>query len=330
MAFYSYSPILTWLLALALLPGGWIAGAANQDSVPAALAGAKTVASDPLESEAEDESAAESKNPPRYSYKKYLNVVYSRGKDYRLLCDIYKPLGPGPFPAVLAIHGGAWSHGSKLQMMLPARKMSASGYVVIAINYRLAPKYKFPAQIQDCKRTVRWIRSNSEKLNVNPEQVAAFGYSAGGHLSAMLGTTDAQDQLDGELPPDHEYGSISSRVQCVVVGGGPCEFDWIKSQALVHWLGVGPEEDPTIYLQASPITYVSEDDPPFIFFHGSGDRVVPPSSSRKMHEQLLAAGVESRYQSVPDKGHLATFGDTRWVDAAIEFMDAKLNRTHDE
>ena len=267
--------------------------------------------------------------PPRqYEYKKLPNIAYVREADYTLLCDIYQPLGEGPFPAVLAIHGGAWTHGSKLNMIRHAWKLARAGYVVVAINYRLAPRYKFPAQIHDCKRAVRWIRAKQKKLKIDPDQIAVFGYSAGGHLGALLGATDDSDGLDGQIGDEEK--KYSARVQCVVVGGGPCEFSWIKSRALVHWIGDTPQQGPELYTRASPLHYASSDDPPFIFFHGGGDRVVPVSSAKKMYERLVELGVESRFRVVGDKSHIATFSDTTWLDEAIEFMDEELDRKHNE
>lgn len=266
--------------------------------------------------------------PRQYDYKKFPNVAYVREADYTLLCDIYQPLGEGPFPAVVAIHGGAWTHGSKLSMIRHAWKLARAGYVVVSINYRLAPEYKFPAQVHDCKRAVRWIRAKQEKLKIDPEQIAVFGYSAGGHLGAMLGATDDSDGLDGELSKEEK--KFSARVQCVVVGGGPCEFSWIKSRALVHWIGDNPQNAPELYTRASPLHYVSNDDPPFIFFHGGGDGVVPVESAKKMHERLSEIGVASKFHTVGDKSHIATFSDTTWLDEAIAFMDEQLSRKHYE
>lgn len=259
-----------------------------------------------------------------FEFKKIPNVYYAKESGYKLLCDIYQPEGEGPFPALIAIHGGAWRNGSKLQMLRHAWKFAKAGYVVIAINYRHAPAYKFPAQIHDCKRVVRWVRHKSQKLKVDPEQIAVFGYSAGGHLSAMLGTTHEADGLEGEIPD--ELKNYSSRVNCVVVGGGPCEFDWIKSQALVYWLGSAPDEKPELYKQAAPMTYVTKDDPPMMFVHGGGDSVVPPETSRKMHQRMIEVGVSTEYKTIGKKGHFATFSDLTWLDDAIEFMDEHLNR----
>lgn len=262
----------------------------------------------------------------RYQHKKYNNVIYSRGKNFRLFCDVYKPDGDGPFPAVIAIHGGAWRHGSKFQMLRHAWKLVSAGYVVIAINYRLSPEHKFPAQVHDCKQAVRWVRYKAEKLNVDPDQIAVFGYSAGGHLAAMLGTTDCDDGLEGQV--DEPFKAYSTRVQCVAIGGAPCEFEWIRSDSLRDWLGKSPQADPELYRQAAPLTYVTQDDPPFIIFHGSNDTVVPPESSKKLYQLLQQTGIEARYHVIQGKGHFATFSDTTWLDAAIEFMDEKLGRIH--
>ncbi len=329
------APMAIRLIAFALLVSSWqivfilptAAQTADESASPTAPLDWSGVTIEieeqPLESDSNVETTAR-----HYKYKKYSNVIFAKGDDYRLLCDIYMPVGKGPFPAVLAIHGGAWQHGSKVNMLRHAWKLAGSGYVVLAINYRLAPDHRFPAQIHDCKHAVRWIRSKSEKLNIDPNQIAVFGYSAGGHLAAMLGTTDENDKLEGEI--EEGLQKYSSRVQCVVIGGAPCEFGWIKSRALVGWLGESPEENPQLYATAAPITHISPEDPPFAIFHGSADDVVPPESSKLFHDKLLAAGIDSRYESVVGKGHLATFTDTSWLDDAIEFMDEKLNRKHHE
>ena len=258
----------------------------------------------------------------KFKFRKHSNIYYTKTDDYSLLCDIYMPEGEGPFPAVLAIHGGAWRHGSKLHMLRHAWKLAGAGYVVVAINYRHAPEYKFPAQIHDAKNAVRWMRYKSEKLKINPEKIAVFGYSAGGHLGAMLGTTDVGADLEGPIP--ESLTKYSSRVACVVVGGGPCEFSWVKSNSLASWLGYNQQQNPEIYRQAAPITYVTPDDPPFMFFHGSIDKVVPPASAEKMHRKLLSVGIQSTYHRIEDHGHFATFSNTKWLDTAIEFMDRTL------
>ena len=104
----------------------------------------------------------------RFKHKKHGAIVFASGDDYELKCDIYQPIADEPRPVMLAIHGGAWTTGTKFAMFRHARILANRGYVVMAINYRLAPQHKWPAQIHDCKHAVRWIREHAEKYNADP------------------------------------------------------------------------------------------------------------------------------------------------------------------
>ncbi len=261
----------------------------------------------------------------KLSFKKHGALVYDRGKDYRLTLDVYQPEGEGPFPAVLAVHGGAWRSGSKITMLRHAWELAAAGYVVVAINYRHAPKHKFPAQIHDCKQAIRWIRYHADRYAIDPDRVAAFGYSAGGHLVSLLGTTSAQDGLEGPIK-DERLKDISTRVQAVIAGGAVCDFEWVNpdSQILNYWIGSNRRDNPEAYLTATPSHYITQDDPPFFFFHGDEDAVVPITSPQTMHRELLKRGIPSKFHSVPGKGHLATFGDIKQLKPCIEFLEKQL------
>ncbi len=263
-----------------------------------------------------------------YDFDKHGGVVYRRGEDFELSCDIYVPIGNGPFPALLAVHGGGWWSGSKLHWFRHARHLARAGYVVVAINYRHAPKYKFPAQIHDCKAAVRWMRNNAEAYKIDPHRIGGVGYSAGGHLVALLGTTDADDGLEGVL--NGEEPATSTRLQAVVAGGAPCDFGWIEddSTRLVYWLGATPAADPDIYRRAAPTSFISDDDPPFAFYHGESDFVVPPSASETMHLQLQRRGLPSHYKLLAGQGHLGAFTDLETMDFAIEFFDRHLTDRH--
>src|SRR5262249_22409445 len=142
--------------------------------------------------------------------------------------------GDGPFPAVVCIHGGGWRGGSRqdLTRSIPPlggrsliEYLAGRGYVAATVSYRLAPKDKFPAQIEDCKAAVRWLRANAKKYKINPERFGAVGFSAGGHLVSLLGTSDKDDALEGNGGNPEQ----SSRVQAVVNFFGPTDFttkDW--------------------------------------------------------------------------------------------------------
>ena len=256
----------------------------------------------------------------------YSTYKNAEGEELELKCDVYVPNGDGPFPTIIAVHGGAWRSGAKWHMMRHAWKFVKADFVVVAINYRHAPKYKFPAQIHDVKAAVRWMRQNHKKYKIDKEQIVAFGYSAGGHLVSLLATTDPEDGLEGTIPEAQK--GISTRVKAVVAGGAPCEFSWIDedSWSLNYWMGSTRNRAPEKWKRASPINHISKDDPPFWFFHGTRDQVVPASSTEKMNEALEKAGIETSRKEYPGYGHFSMFSNIETVDIAVEFYNKILDR----
>ncbi|MCA1596841.1 MAG: alpha/beta hydrolase, partial [Chloroflexi bacterium] len=151
------------------------------------------------------------------------DVQYGEAGGQKLLLDVYVPWGPSmDRPAILFIHGGSWMGGDKGDYHSFALKMASRGYVGFAVNYRLANKWgnKWPAQIDDVQRAVRWVRAHARQYGVDPDRVGAIGESAGGHLVAMLGVTDTWNNSDPAL------AGYSSRVNCVVDLFGPTDF-WL-------------------------------------------------------------------------------------------------------
>ncbi len=228
------------------------------------------------------------------------NIVYSSpaGKDLHL--DAYVPEGDGPFPAVLVVHGGAWMSGSKAQLAGYAHLLAERGYAAFCINYRLAPTYKFPAQIDDCRAALVWIRANAAKYEVDPHRVAGFGYSAGGHLVALLGASG--------LPPSEREGRPDTRLQAVIAGGAPCDFQKIPENmpTLAFWLGGTRREVPDRYRDASPLAFISKDDPPMFFFNGGRDTLVTPDTAAEMVKALKRSGVDAIQHIVADGTHIST------------------------
>src|SRR5207253_3726457 len=141
---------------------------------------------------------------------------------------------------------------------------------------RLVPAAKFPAQIEDCKAEVRWLRANADKYHVDPLRIGVMGFSAGGHLSCLLGTSDKNDGLEGTGGNPEQ----SSRVQAVVSFFGPTDLiskDWseaVEKDILAPFLGAPYADKPELYKKVSPIVYVSKDNPPCLFFHGTEDKLV--------------------------------------------------------
>ncbi len=248
--------------------------------------------------------------------------VYVERESGPLKTDLYLPQGDGPFPAMIVVHGGAWATGTKAQLAGVAQALAKIGYTTAAISYRLAPQDQFPAQVYDCQAAVRWLRANAEKYKVDPDRIGGYGYSAGGHLVALLGALDNDDFHEPGLPAD----ASSARLQVVVAGGAPCDFRMLPddSQRLAYWLGGTPAEKPDAYAEASPTKYITSDDPPMFFFHGAADDIVPIRSPRRMVERLRTAGVTVQFYEVPEAGHMGAAVDRAAMFEALAFVERNL------
>jgi acetyl esterase/lipase len=236
--------------------------------------------------------------------------------------DVYLPPGAGPFPGVLVVHGGAWTMGTRSQLATIAMSLAKNGYTAAAISYRLAPKYTFPAQIYDCQAAVRWMRSHAKEIRLDPAHLGGFGYSAGGHLVALLGTLDDDDYREEGVPKD----APSARLQAVMAGGAPCDFCVLpeRSERLAYWLGGTRADKPDAYRDASPVSFITADDPPMFFFHGAQDLLVPIASPRRMVSQLTSAGVTAEMYTVQNEGHIQAIFDTAALEHARAFADHYL------
>jgi len=229
-------------------------------------------------------------------------VTYSTVVGINLKMDIYYPKVEGSsYPAVIYVHGGGWIGGSKSSGagMYDIPTLLAHGFVVVSIDYRLAPRWKFPAQIEDVKCAVHYLRSHARGLNIDPNHIGAYGGSAGGHLVALLGTSP-DSNFSGDCP-----SGGSARVQAVVDMFGPADFsqfDFNGSDKAFQAFGASSVTDP-ILAQASPVTWVSPDDPPFLILHGDKDPVVPLSQSQILYDHLQAAGVPAQLVVVKNAGH---------------------------
>jgi acetyl esterase/lipase len=258
------------------------------------------------------------------------NIVYGKGDDVDLELDLAMPAkGKGPFPAVVCIHGGGWQGGSRKQMSNLTEVLAKENFVAVTISYRFAPKYKFPAQIEDCKAAVRFLRANAAKYNIDPDRIGAVGFSAGAHLSCLLGTADEKAGLEGKGGNPKQ----SSRVQAVVSYFGPTDFttkNWdptVEAAFLVPFLGGKYEDKKDLYRKCSPIIYCSKDDPPFLFFHGTKDPLVGIDQSEKMVKALKDVGVSAELVTMPGDGHGWTGAKAAKTQAqTIQFFKDKLKK----
>ncbi len=257
------------------------------------------------------------------SFETRYGEVYVERDSGSLKADVYMPKGKGPFPGVVVVHGGAWYIGTRAQLSGVAQLLARHGMTAVAISYRLAPKHKFPAQIEDCKAAVRWMREHADALKIDPQRVGGFGYSAGAQLVTLLGTTDAKDGLEGISNP---RTAPSTRLQAVAAGGVPCDFRVmdIDSQWLSFWLGGTRREVGEQYRRASPRAFVSGDDPPMFFFHGENDSLVPMLSPQAMCASLKEVGVPAELYVVPKIGHNFAVLDRTALTKSVAFLGENL------
>jgi acetyl esterase/lipase len=259
------------------------------------------------------------------------------GPNERNDLDLFLPKDDGKSlrPAVIVIHGGAWRGGDKKDMRILAEPLAQRGYVVAAINYRLAPKWSYPAQLDDCQRAIRWLRKNAKEFRVDPKRFGAAGASAGGHLALLLGTREVRDDSDPDLK------GISSKVQCVLSICGPTDLtdkryaqaarDSDLGKILIEFIGEPYDEAPNLWKEASPIYHVSPDDAPTFIIHGDQDSIVPFEQSVRFAEALRKVGVEVQLVAIKGMDHGPTTPEQRdelmkAVGQALEFFDKHLKR----
>ena len=232
-------------------------------------------------------------------------VVYGAIAGEPLLLDVHQSTARGALrPAVVLIHGGGMWTGSRTDMDRPAQELARAGYVTFSVDYRLvdasAGHHRWPAQLDDVQRAVRWVRAHATEYGVDPARVGAYGWSAGGQLAALLGMRDTRDTTA-------PMASYSSRVTCVVDLAGDVDLTAYTSPPALHevvaLLGGTPQEIPDRYRDASPLSWIDRCTPSFLVVHGAEDDVVPIAQSRWLVAALQAAGVEVQFVELPDAGH---------------------------
>lgn len=256
------------------------------------------------------------------------DIVYGKAGDRELKLDLCRPEGTGPHPCVVCVHGGGWRMGNKRDLRNWLELLAGRGYLAVSVGYRLSPDHIFPAQIEDCKTAVRYLRSHAEKYQLDRNRIGAMGYSAGGHLVLLMGLTDAKSGFEGRLYPDQ-----SSNVTCVVDYFGPTDFAAYKDDDSAQRSMIGPflggkfTEKPEVHKKASPIEYVRKEVPPILIFHGTKDWVVPIEQSRNLKAKLSQAGASVELIEVPNEGHGWEGKPLRTTtDATLDFFNKHLKK----
>ena len=253
------------------------------------------------------------RQPPRFQKPPGVQIIpeveIGRGGDRVLHVEIARPQvpPPTPMPAVLWVHGGGWSRGSYKGNQ--AMALAAKGYFTATIEYRLSGEATWPAQIEDCKLGVRWLRANAAKYNVDPDKIGCWGSSAGGHLVACMGVMD-----DPRFEGTGGYPGVSSRVQAVVDYFGPTDMtkgsegiqrakEGVDAPGPLGLFGAHFAEKPELWKDGSPLVYVKAGDPPFLIAHGDQDLTVPIAHSEKLVAALKKAGVPVEFIVVKGAEH---------------------------
>lgn len=263
------------------------------------------------------------------------NVVFGMYSGLALVMDVYHPEAPNGY-GVIFISGSGWTRDLDYdatplkesgQEALYAVPLAEAGYTVFGLNHRASPRFRHPSHLKDAQRAVRFIRHHAEEYGVQPERLGAMGGSSGGHIVSLLGVLDG----DGNPVDPSAINRESAKVQVVVARAAPTDLS--LSSGISPLLGfrlpgrAGSEEHRRM-VEASPITYVSPDDPPFLLIHGDADETVSYRNSEVMHSALVDAGVRAELLRIPGAGHGPTFpGATNppeYIDIMIQWFNRHL------
>ena len=232
--------------------------------------------------------------------------------------------GVGSFPAIVYLHSN-WERVNPRQFWRQAAHMATKGFVGVTIQFRLVPEAIFPAQVEDAKAAVRWLRANASTYRIDTDRIGAAGGSSGGYQAAMLGTTPHIAEFEG----DGGNPGFSSRVQAVAAFAGLLDIPAFRSYSTAYlieqFMGASYEENPELWAKASPSTYVGPESAPFLFLHGTNDPAVPYQQSVDMMNALKAAGVSAEIFTAAGAGH-GFFNDPPWLQPTLEAIEEFFTR----
>ncbi|MEP2776611.1 MAG: alpha/beta hydrolase [Luteolibacter sp.] len=226
-----------------------------------------------------------------------------------LVADFYQPTSQSPTPAVLLIHGGGWNKKERRSDMAGiAKSLTKRGYFVMNTTYRLTPEWKFPAQTEDINEALSYLRRNATELNIDPDRIATFGYSAGAHLASLAG-----------LDPNN-------RIKAIVSGGTPADLRFWPDGKLTGLLLGGPVKgNEAIYREASPVTHVTPNSPPVFIYHGTKDDLVAPKHAEVYIAALEKNQVPHEVYWIEGRSHVtAHLFPAQTISKAIDFLDQQL------
>jgi acetyl esterase/lipase len=264
------------------------------------------------------------------------DIRYGDGPGKSNLLDLYLPdKADHARPLIVWIHGGGWAAGDKTGC--PAIPAVSHGFVVASLNYRLSGQATYPAQIQDCKGAIRFLRAHADQYHIDPNKIGVWGASAGGHLVALLGTSGGSTELEGTIGGNLDQ---SSRVQAVCDWFGPTDLTKFADQAqaagimqitpgptlIMKLFGGSLQDKKDLVKEANPITYIPKQQqlPPFLIMHGDKDKLVPVAQSQLLYDALKTAGASVDLQVIPGAGHGNGFNTPRIASIVLTFFKSNL------
>jgi acetyl esterase/lipase len=253
------------------------------------------------------------------------DIVFTEVDGQKLALDLYVPAKQRP-PLIVWVHGGAWSGGSKSDM--PLGHLVPEGFAIASVDYRLSGVAPFPAQAQDIKAAIRFLRANASKLGIHADRIAISGGSAGAHLAQLVGVTHGNRELEGAA----SAAGGSSDVQAIVSFYGMSDFTTILQQSTSHGLNVRvpalqallggqPDEKPDLARLASPVFHVNAKSPPLLLLHGDEDPQAPFEQSREMEAAYKKAGARVQFEVIRGGGHGGEkFFDDKRIALVTQFL----------
>ncbi len=229
----------------------------------------------------------------------------------------------GSLPVVVCIHGGGWSKGDKDQMAWMAIRYAQLGYIGVTVAYRLNHEAPLPACILDVKTAIRYLKSISKDVHIDPDRIAVLGYSAGAHLALMIGLSP-----DADVFKSKDYLAKNSSVQCVVAISAPTDFDTMLERAgHLNFLPDDQSSDPEFITPLSPINWIHEDQIPILLVHGDQDRIVPPYHYEKFSQKCREFSISNLERYIqPGGNHTFFFRARKTVQPVINnFLAKNLN-----
>ncbi|HEY7883414.1 MAG TPA: alpha/beta hydrolase [Cellvibrionaceae bacterium] len=241
-----------------------------------------------------------------------------------LSADVYLPVDgkarSGPRPAALVVHGGGWQNRGPDDMETIARQLAAEGFVAINIAHRLAPEYRFPAQLYDLQTAMQWIHSHAESWHIDTRRIVGVGFSSGAHLVSLLALHDPESELG------QPFGGEHTQLAAVLAGGLPSNlFKFPDGRLVVEFLGGTRAEVPKQYQQASPISHITSAAPPFFLFHGKADKLVPVDHATDFYAELERNNINGELYLQHWRGHFTSFltrGNA--IEAGIAFLKQQV------